>query len=120
MLALLAVSTAAGCAGHKPAGKGPKGTLVLSVDPGEARFYVNEKLQGTADVFKDKPLSLSVGKYCVKLMLDGYFPEYIEVEITGGGLRKVELAMRKVPPPLVENKGGGAQGAEGPSAEGGW
>jgi len=91
---------AAACSPSKGAANVPQGKILLIVSPAEAHVYVDEKLQGTAAMFGDKPLLLPVGKHRLKLKAEDYFPEYIEISVTGK-TNTVKVDMRKIPPPLV-------------------
>lgn len=99
LMLLAAAATHSGCSHGKPSVKAPTGILMLNVTPDNARVYIDERLQGTASMFNEKTLLISEGKHRLKLTADDYFPEYHEIEVTGK-LKKIEIKMRKVPPPL--------------------
>jgi len=99
--AAVLVPLAAGCSQKKATAKGPRGYIVLEVEPPQARVFVNEVLQGSAEGLAGKRLALVPGSYRVKLTAPGYFPEYREVTV-GKEVVTLEVVLRKVPPPLLE------------------
>jgi hypothetical protein len=100
-VALLAstVAAAAACSHYKPATKLPQGKIVLEIAPPEAKVYIDERLQGTADMLSGKPLLISHGKHRLKVVADRYFPKTIEFTVTESS-QKIKVDMTKIPPPL--------------------
>ena len=61
--------------------------------------YVNEKLSGTASMYEERPLLLRPGMYRIKLVADGWYPGYFEVEIVDEVV-PLEADLVAVPEPL--------------------
>lgn len=91
---------AAACSSHKPVAKIPTGKILLDVGPGHAHITIDEKLQGTASMYEKKPMKIPRGKHRLKLQADGYFPEYVEIEVTDS-MKKIAIEMKKMPPPII-------------------
>lgn len=77
----------------------PTGGIRLAAEPADARVYVNEKLSGTASVYEDRPLLLRSGTYRIKIVAEGYYPEYVEVEV-GDVIVPLEVSLTAIPEPL--------------------
>jgi hypothetical protein len=77
----------------------PTGGLRFEVTPASARVYINEKLSGTVASYEERPLLLRPGTYRVKLVVDGYYTEYVEVDV-GDEVVPVEADLVAVPEPL--------------------
>lgn len=95
MLALLA----AGCPPHPVTPAQPRGGLLIEVEPSHARIYVDEQLVGDATTYAQRPLKLAPGHHRIKVLADGYYPEYLEVQVTEE-LVPVGLVLTAVPEPL--------------------
>ena len=77
----------------------PTGGIRLAADPPSARVYVNEKLSGTASIFVERPLLLKPGAYRIKLVAEGYYPGYVDVEVADEVV-PVEVKLTEIPEPL--------------------
>ncbi len=77
----------------------PTGGLRFEGTPLEARVYVNEKLSGTLELYVDRPLLLRPGSYRLKFTAEGYYPEYVEVEVADE-IVPVTVTLTAVPEPL--------------------
>jgi len=77
----------------------PTGGLRFAGEPLDARVYINEKLSGTLGLFVDRPLLLRPGTYRVKLVADGFYPEYREIEV-GQEIVPFTITLTAVPEPL--------------------
>ena len=77
----------------------PTGGLRFEGTPLDARVYVNEKLSGTLELYVDRPLLLRPGTYRVKIVAEGYYPEYREVEV-GDDVVSLSVTLTAVPEPL--------------------
>jgi hypothetical protein len=97
-LTLRATLAAVGCNGPRVPAR-PTGGIRLDAEPRSAKVYVNEKLSGTVSTFEDRPLLLRPGRYRIKLVAQGYYPGYVEVDV-GDEIVPVEASLVPIPEPL--------------------
>ncbi len=90
---------AAGCPVHVDEPAPPKGGISLSVEPTAARVYVDGQLVGTAATYAGGHLPLHPGHYRIKLVAEGWFDEYLEIDV-GDEIVPLGVDMVQVPEPL--------------------
>jgi hypothetical protein len=95
----MSILAVAGCPATPEVPRQPTGGLRLMVEPADARIYVDEKLEGDATTYAQRPLLLHPGHHRIKIMADGYYSEYIEVEV-GEMLIDLTVSLTPVPEPL--------------------
>ena len=98
-LILVLAITSSGCPGHTVVPSLPKGGLSITVDPEDARVYVDGQLVGTSVTYAGSHIPLHPGHHRVKLVADRWFDEYIEIE-TGDEVLSLAVEMTAVPEPL--------------------
>ena len=98
-LIVMSVFAVAGCPATPEVPKQPTGGLMLMIEPADARIYVDEKLQGDATTYAQRPLLLHPGEHRVKIVADGYYSEYLELEVHEE-LIDLTISLTKVPEPL--------------------
>ncbi len=88
-----------GCPDRPVVPSAPTGGVRIEVEPGDARIYVDEALVGDAGTYADRPLPLPPGDHRIKVTADGFYPEYLEVEVKGEMI-PIVVSLTPVPEPL--------------------
>lgn len=98
---LLFICTAlilAGC-GFQPktADVGPRGTVRFKGNPPDAILEINETRLGPISMFQKQGVLLKPGSHRVIVKKEGYFDDYILIEVVENQLQTLNINLRSIP-----------------------
>jgi hypothetical protein len=85
-----------GC-GARQAPAAPRGTLILRVEPAEARVYIDDQRVGSGFTLRERPLRLRVGPHLMSIRSPGYFPHDSQVRISADEPAEFQIELVPIP-----------------------
>ncbi len=85
------------CGAHRHQVEDIRGSIRFKGDPKDALLIVNETYLGPIRMFETSGVLLRPGKHRVEVSKDGWFTEYILVDVEPDKVLEVEIKLREIP-----------------------
>lgn len=96
-LFVIILSSALACSGFRPSNPDPRGILRFTGEPKQTHIEIDDVSLGPLHMFEKDGVLLRPGEHRIIASAQGFFTEYLEVEIKAEQTTTLKIKLRPVP-----------------------